>query len=105
MRASEHSGSIRWTAYYAFLLGSFGASAYLLFGGDFLLWAPRWAYVVFFPGFVAGGNAHDLGMADDAAKLIGIAAVGLTYAGLGALAHSLWLALHRPSPPAQITSR
>jgi hypothetical protein len=96
MPASSTSASIRWTAYFAFLIGAFGASAYLLLDGPYLFSVPRWAHVVFFPGFVTGGIVHDLGLPLEPAKLVGIAAVGLAYAGIAALAQNLWFVL-RPS--------
>jgi hypothetical protein len=41
-----------------FGLGVIAASAYLLLDGEYLWNVPRWANVVFYPGFLAGFQAY-----------------------------------------------
>jgi len=72
-----------------FGVGGFSAAAYLLLGGDYFISTPRWADIVFYPGFVAGFKAYDLCRSEPVAKIVGVIAVGLAYgllAGLGRLA-------------------
>jgi hypothetical protein len=79
-----------------FGLGVIAASAYLLLDGEYLWNVPRWANVVFYPGFLAGFQAYQWGVSVPASKVVGVLAVGLAYAVLTALARFAWFALkHR----------
>ena len=72
-----------------FCVGVVSAAAYLLLGGEYFLSTPRWADIVFYPGFAAGFKAYDLCRSEPVAKIVGVIAVGLAYgllAGLGRLA-------------------
>jgi len=69
------------------------ASAYLLFGGRYFLFVPRWALIVFFPGFWAGPWAHThLGLSIDAGVVVGVVTLGCFYAALAGLACVAWRA-------------
>jgi len=85
-----------------FGVGVVSASAYLLLGGEYFLFIPRWAEVVFYPGFLAGTAAYDLGLRQNAPKVVGVLAVGFAYAMLAALACFAWFAFkhRRPSTAA-----
>jgi hypothetical protein len=68
-----------------FGLGEVASATYLLCGGDYSWFAPRWASVLFFPGFVAGyqvyeGTKYSL----STAEVIGCLTVGVSYALLAA---------------------
>ena len=68
-----------------FAVGVFSAAAYLLLGGEYLLEVPRWARIVFYPGFVAGDQAYQWVQQETIAKVVGVLTVGLTYALIGAV--------------------
>jgi len=82
-----------------FGFGVVSAATYLLLGGDYLVFVPRWALIVFYPGFLAGLKANDWGLGEASCKVVGVLAVGLAYAALAALPRLLWFALkhHRQS--------
>jgi hypothetical protein len=69
-----------------YCLGVAAASSYLLLGGEYFWSIPLWAHICFFPGFVAGVYAAELGLGVGASKVLGVLAVGVTYAALFALA-------------------
>jgi len=73
-------------------VGVVAGSSYLMSGGViFRELAPHWAAVVFYTGFVAGEKAAmNLGLGVDAAGVVGVAAVGLTYAAVAVLIHLIW---------------
>lgn len=71
-------------------VGVLAGSAYLLSGGEYIVNIPRWASVVFFTGFAAGNQAANSGMGEGAAKIVGVAAVGLTYAAIAVLIYLVW---------------
>lgn len=63
------------------LIGVLAPTIYLLAGGSEYFTAPRWATVVFWPGFFAGYNWHEHVMRDVmAAKVAGCIANGVAYA-------------------------
>lgn len=79
-----------------FVVGVAAASAYLLAGGSYFLFIPRWASIVFFPGFWAGNwAANHCGLSIGACKVIGVTAVGLAYAAIAVLAHWCCLAIRK----------
>ena len=64
-----------------FAAGVTGASAYLLSGGVYFLFVPRWAQIVFYPGFFMGFWAYEhLQAGEFCAKVVGVLSVGLAYA-------------------------
>ena len=72
-------------------VGVVAGSAYLLLGGEqFRELAPRWAAAVFYPGFVAAQKTYVLCQSVAAAKVVGVATVGLTYAAIAVLIHLTW---------------
>ena len=72
-------------------IGVPAASAYLLLGGEYLFYIPRWAAIVFYTGFAAGQKSYDLGLRPDiAAMAVGVLTVGLTYAIIAVLACLAW---------------
>ena len=73
-----------------FGLGGISASAYLFLGGEYFLGVPLWARTVFFPGFVAGYQAHEMGMTNTLSEVVGVLAVALAYAALAASAWIVW---------------
>ena len=75
-----------------FVFGSGGAAAYLLLGGDYFVDVPRWAYIAFYPGFLAGFRFHDWGLSIDASQIVGVLVVGVSYATLALLARFAWFA-------------
>ena len=82
-----------------FGVGVVSAAAYLLLGGEYFVFIPRWAAIVFSPGFLVGFKVNDWGLSREASKVVGVLAVGLAYAALAALARFGWLALkHRRQP-------
>ena len=91
---------LRW-ALAGFVAGVASSSAYLLLGGDYFLFVPRWAYIVFYPGFVAGIAAFDLGLRQEAPKVVGVMVVGFSYGTLFALVRFAWFAVTRRSQPAE----
>jgi hypothetical protein len=79
-----------------FGVGVVSASAYLLLDGEYFLFIPRSAYIVFYPGFFLGNAAYKWGLSQDASKVVGVLTVGVAYAALAILARFAWLALkHR----------
>ncbi|HOY59859.1 MAG TPA: hypothetical protein PK640_17215 [Verrucomicrobiota bacterium] len=88
-------GVLRW-ALAGFGLGAVSATAYLLLGGEYFLFIPRWAEIVFYPGFLAGNAAYKWRLSQEASKVVGVLAVGLVYAALAALVRVAWSAVkHR----------
>ena len=84
-----------------FGVGVVSASAYLLLGGEYFLGIPRWAAIVFYPGFVAGLQANQWGLRVGPSQVVGVLAVGLAYATLAVLARCGWRLLkHRYLGPA-----
>jgi len=80
-------------------LGVVSATAYLLLAGEYLFDIPRWAVVVFYPGFLAGFTVNGWGLSEPASKVVGVLAVALAYAALAALVRFGWFALkHRRQP-------
>jgi hypothetical protein len=69
-------------------VGVLAGLAYLMSGGQVIReLAPHWAALIFYPGFVAGEKAADLGWGVDGGKGVGVMSVGLTYAGIAVLIH------------------
>ncbi|HEX7619409.1 MAG TPA: KxYKxGKxW signal peptide domain-containing protein [Verrucomicrobiae bacterium] len=66
-------------------VGVAAAAGYLLSGGEHLLFIPQWAKIIFYPGFVAGEKAANLGWGVDGGKVVGVMTVGLCYAGVAVL--------------------
>lgn len=73
-----------------FSLGSVAATAYLLLDGRVIYGIPRWAEIVFYPGFVAGFRVNAWGLSVGASQVVGVFAVGLSYAVLALLATFVW---------------
>jgi hypothetical protein len=79
-----------------FGLGVVSATAYLLLDGEYFMFIPRWAAIVFYPGFLVGNAAYKWGLSQEASKVVGVLAVGLTYAVVAVLVRFAWLAFkHR----------
>ena len=76
-----------------FGVGVVSATAYLLLGGEYFLFIPRWAFIVFYPGFFVGDASYKWGLGQEAAKVVGVLAVGLAYAALATLTRFLWFGL------------
>lgn len=75
-----------------FAVGVVSGTAYLLLGGIYFFNVPRWAAVLFYPGFVTGYWVYDhWNLREHTSKIVGVLAVGLTYALLGALLR--WVAM------------
>jgi len=86
--------SLCWTVV-GFGVGVVSATAYLLLGGKYFLFIPRWASIVFYPGFFVGNAVYDWGLSEEAAKVVGVIAVGLAYGLLAGLARLVWFTLKR----------
>jgi hypothetical protein len=84
-------GIVRW-ALTGFGFGVVAASAYLLLGGEYFLSIPRWADIVFYPGFLSGNAAYKWRLSLEACKVVGVLAVGFAYAALAVLARFAWFA-------------
>ena len=67
-------------------VGVAGASAYLLLGGEYLWDIPRWAMIVFLPGFLAVNEFCKWGVSREASKMVGVLYLGPSYAALAGLA-------------------
>ena len=88
-------GVVRWASA-GFGVGVLSGTAYLLLDGEYFWSIPRWAYIVFYPGFFVGNAAYKWGLSQEASQVVGVLAVGLAYAGLAALTRLGWVALkHR----------
>lgn len=76
-----------------FLLGALASTLYLLAGGEEGYGfdaVPRWAFIVFFPGFLAGNAFYEYVTSDlTLAKVIGVIAVGISYAVFAVLITAL----------------
>lgn len=73
-----------------FSLGCVAATAYLSLDGRVIYGIPRWAEIVFYPGFVAGFRVNEWGLSVGASQVVGVFAVGLSYAVLALLATFVW---------------
>lgn len=64
-----------------FLVGSLGVSLYLACAGDYYpFFAPLWARIAFFPGFVVGSWFHETVFASrELAIALGCLTVGISY--------------------------
>jgi hypothetical protein len=79
-----------------FGLGVVAASAYLLLGGEYFVFIPRWATIVFCPGFLVGFKVNEWGLNEQSSKVVGVFAVGLAYAVMVVFVRLAWLAVkHR----------
>ena len=88
-------GIFRW-ALAGFGLGVVAASAYLLLGGEYFVFTPRWAFMGFYPGFLAGFKAYDWGLSEQSSKVVGVLALGLAYAVVIVFVRLAWFAIkHR----------
>ena len=88
-------GIFRW-ALAGFGLGVVAASAYMLLGGEYLVFIPRWAEIVFYPGFLAGFQVYEWGLSQEASKVVGVLALGLAYAAAVVFVRLAWFAIkHR----------
>jgi hypothetical protein len=85
-------GIFRW-ALAGFGLGVVAASAYLLLGGEYLVFIPRWAEIVFYPGFLAGFQVYEWGLSQEASKVVGVLALGLAYAVAVVVVRLAWFAV------------
>jgi hypothetical protein len=65
---------------YGLCLGAASSTAYLLLGGSDFWNVPIWAKILFFPGFVGGYQCYQWGLSENAARLVGVIIVGLSYA-------------------------
>jgi len=98
-RESDGSRPLRQTLCWA--LAGFGgsvaaASAYLLLGGEYFVFIPRWAFIGFYPGLLAGFKAYDWGLGEAASKVVGVLAVGLAYAVMVVFVRLAWFTVkHR----------
>lgn len=85
---------VRFAAFMGFGVGVLGGAGYLLLGGEYIFNIPRWASIAFYPGFFAGLWAiNHLHVGVLMAQIIGVIAVGLTYALMAAIARWIWLAV------------
>ena len=75
-----------------FGLGGGAAWAYLLLGGEYAWNIPRWALIVFYPGFLAGFKVNEWGGSKNFSIIVGIVTVGLAYALIALLVRVVWLA-------------
>lgn len=88
-------GVFRW-ALAGFGLGVVAASAYLLLGGEYFVFIPRWAEIVFYPGFLVGFKVNDWGLSEQSSKVVGVLALGLAYAAAVVFVRLAWFAIkHR----------
>jgi hypothetical protein len=79
-----------------FGLGVVSGAAYLLQDGDYAFDIPRWAEIVFYPGFQAGKTAYTWRWDLEVCKVVGVLAVGFAYATVAVLIRFAWLAVkHR----------
>jgi hypothetical protein len=62
-----------------FGLGVLSSSAYLLLGGNYISSIPRYADLLFYPGFAAGFRVYGWGLRESMSKVVGVLAVGLAY--------------------------
>ena len=90
---SRGGGVVCW-ALTGFGVGVSSVTAWILLDGS-ILFTPRWASVVFFPGFLAGFKVNGWGLGELASAVVGVLAVGLAYAALAILARFTWFALQR----------
>ena len=98
--------SMRW-AIGGFAVGTLAPTLYLLLGGEYFLFIPRWAYIVFFPGFFAGNAVYKWRLSEEACKVAGVLAVGLAYALLALLVRFAWSTVRKRAakgPPDRASS-
>ena len=85
--------SMLFVMFAGFVAGTGGAAAYLLVGGDYFLFIPRWAEMLFYPGFVAGNWVFDQTHEETFAKVVGVWAVGFAYGLSSGLLWWAWTSL------------
>ena len=86
---------LRW-ALAGFGLGVVAASAYLLLGGEYFVFIPRWAEIVFYPGFLVGFKVNEWGLSEQSSKVVGVLALGVAYAAAVVFVRLAWLTVkHR----------
>jgi hypothetical protein len=78
------------TGLVGFGVGVICATSYLLLGGEYFWNIPRWADIVFYPGFLAGRQAYHWGLSVPVSKVVGVLAVGFAYALLAVLLRFAW---------------
>jgi hypothetical protein len=84
------AGKLWLAAVIGMAIGMVAAGGYLLLGGEYLLFIPHWAKIIFYPGFVMGEMAANLGWGVDGGKVVGVITVGLTYAAIAVLIRLTW---------------
>jgi hypothetical protein len=63
-----------------FVGGGLAAMTYLLLGGSYFGTVPKWASIIFYPGFLAGFNFYEhVTHSILSAQVVGCVAVGLSY--------------------------
>ena len=78
----------RWFAV-GFSVGVLAPTIYLLFGGSDFWDVPRWATVLFYPGFWTGYYVHEnIVHSKEVARVAGCITVGVSYGGIALL--SAW---------------
>ncbi len=88
--------SKRQAFYVGVMIGLIASWLYLLTGGSTFLSVPKWAEIVFYPGFFAGFYFYNLFRAESLAILFGSLTVGLFYGIVFVVILSLWkLFAHR----------
>lgn len=92
--SSPRCGVVRW-ALTGLGVGVVSATAYLLLGGKYFVFIPRWANVVFYPGFLVGNAAYKWGLSREVSKVVGVLAMGLAYALLALLVRFAWSATRK----------
>jgi hypothetical protein len=76
----SHSSSNIWSwSLVGFGLGILSSGAYLLLGGDYFWSVPRYARLLFYPGFAAGYRAYEWGLSESVSEVVGVLVVGIVY--------------------------
>ncbi|RKY10526.1 MAG: hypothetical protein DRP56_00730 [Planctomycetota bacterium] len=78
-----------------FIIGLIASWAYILADGDYWVFIPLWAEIIFYPGFLAGNFCYNLFSNMNLALWAGTLTVGLFYGIVLVVMHSLWIFFRR----------
>ena len=73
------------------ILGLISSWAYILADGDYWLFIPLWAEIIFYPGLLVGNFCYDLFGNEPLVLLLGTLSVGLFYGIVLSIVHLMWI--------------
>ena len=97
MTRHKKIGKRKWRGafFVGFIIGIIASWTYILLEGDYWLFIPLWAEIVFYPGLFVGNYSYDLFGNLLIAQMVGTFSVGLFYGIVLVVILFLWNLLRR----------